>query len=56
MHTLAVNQWPLPGDAGFPLNAMYLKPTDRNEEGESSCFTRSASRLSNISEQLVRTG
>ncbi|KAF6030335.1 ARPC3 [Bugula neritina] len=32
MHTLAVSQWPLPGDAGFPLNAMYLAPSDKNVE------------------------
>lgn len=36
MHTLAVGQWPLPGEAGFPLNAMYVKPRDRNEEGQYS--------------------
>lgn len=34
MHTLAVKQWPLPGDAGFPLNAMYQKPSDRSDEGQ----------------------
>ncbi|XP_067936052.1 actin-related protein 2/3 complex subunit 3-A-like [Watersipora subatra] len=32
MHTLAVQQWPLPGESGFPLNAMYVKPKDKNEE------------------------
>lgn len=33
MHTLAVKQWPLPGEPGFPLNAMYQKPSDRSDEG-----------------------
>ena len=35
MHTLGVTQWPLPGESGFPLNAMYVKPKDRNDEGRS---------------------
>lgn len=32
MHTLGVKQWPLPGESGFPLNAMYIKPKDKIEE------------------------
>lgn len=32
MHTLAVKQWPLPGEAGFPLNAMYTKPSASDED------------------------
>lgn len=32
MHTLAVTQFPIPGERGFPLNAMYKKPEDRQEE------------------------
>eukprot|EP00058_Branchiostoma_floridae_P010377 XP_002595865.1 hypothetical protein BRAFLDRAFT_84233 [Branchiostoma floridae] len=32
MHTLALGKWPIPGEAGFPLNALYGKPKDRQEE------------------------
>ncbi|XP_064612286.1 actin-related protein 2/3 complex subunit 3-A-like [Liolophura sinensis] len=32
MHTLAVSNHCIPGERGFPLNAMYLKPKDRSEE------------------------
>ena len=33
MHTLAINRFYIPGENGFPLNAMYAKPTNRQEEG-----------------------
>jgi len=32
MHSLAIARFELPGEAGFPLNAMYTKPTDGKEE------------------------
>lgn len=32
MHTLAISTYYIPGDARFPLNAMYLKPKNRQEE------------------------
>ncbi|XP_013412106.1 actin-related protein 2/3 complex subunit 3 [Lingula anatina] len=32
MHTLAVSRFDIPGDAGFPLNAMYTRPSGRQEE------------------------
>jgi len=35
MHTLAISRFYLPGEAQFPLNAMYSKPTNRQEEGRS---------------------
>ena len=33
MQTLAIARFSLPGEAQFPLNAMYTKPSNRNEEG-----------------------
>jgi len=32
MHSLAIARFELPGEAGFPLNAMYTKPADSREE------------------------
>lgn len=32
MHSLAIARFELPGEAGFPLNAMYTKPSDGKEE------------------------
>ena len=32
MHSLAIARFELPGEAGFPLNAMYTKPADTREE------------------------
>lgn len=34
MYTLALKNFPIPGDSGFPLNAMFTKPKNRNEEGK----------------------
>lgn len=34
LSTLAVDSFALPGDAGFPLNALYQPPKDRSESGE----------------------
>lgn len=33
MQTLAITAFDIPGDRGFPLNALYAKPKDRNEAG-----------------------
>lgn len=33
MQSLAIARFSLPGEAQFPLNAMYTKPANRNEEG-----------------------
>ena len=33
MHTLAVQRFYLPGESSFPLNAMYARPANRQEEG-----------------------
>jgi len=33
MHSLAISRFFLPGEAQFPLNAMYSKPANRQEEG-----------------------
>jgi actin related protein 2/3 complex, subunit 3 len=35
LNTLAVDNFPLPGDANFPLNAHYAPPANRIEAGES---------------------
>lgn len=40
--TLAVDNFALPGDAGFPLNALYQAPRDRSEAGELSFGASSA--------------
>jgi len=32
MFQLGISNFPIPGEAGFPLNAMYLKPKDRGDE------------------------
>ena len=33
MQTLAIANFTLPGDSGFPLNAMYQKPASKAEAG-----------------------
>lgn len=33
MHSLAIANFTLPGDNGFPLNAMYQKPASKAEAG-----------------------
>lgn len=38
LHTLAVDSFALPGEAGFPLNSMYHPPANRNEAGECNRF------------------
>lgn len=34
MYTLGITNFPIPGEPGFPLNAMYVKPSSKQEEGE----------------------
>lgn len=34
MYTLGITNFPIPGEPGFPLNAMYVKPANKQEEGE----------------------
>lgn len=34
MNTLAIINFDIPGDAKFPLNALYGKPQDKNEAGK----------------------
>ena len=34
MHTLAIQRFYLPGESSFPLNALYARPGNRQEEGE----------------------
>ena len=34
MHTNAISRFYLPGDSSFPLNALYTRPANRQEEGE----------------------
>lgn len=38
MYTLGITNFPIPGEPGFPLNAMYVKPTNKQEEGKSDSF------------------
>lgn len=33
MYTLGITNFPIPGEPGFPLNAMYVKPSSKQEEG-----------------------
>ncbi|CAM4667057.1 unnamed protein product [Leuciscus chuanchicus] len=32
MYTLGITNFPIPGEPGFPLNAMYAKPSNKQEE------------------------
>ena len=34
MYTLGISNFPIPGERGFPLNAMYTKPANRAEDGK----------------------
>jgi len=34
MHTLAISRFYLPGEAQFPLNGMFTRPANRQEEGQ----------------------
>jgi actin related protein 2/3 complex subunit 3 len=33
LDTLANNKFDIPGESGFPMNAVYGKPSTRSEEG-----------------------
>lgn len=50
--TLAVDNFALPGDAGFPLNALYQAPRDRSESGESYSLLRACPTSQRGSEDL----
>ncbi|XP_016121751.1 actin-related protein 2/3 complex subunit 3-like, partial [Sinocyclocheilus grahami] len=32
MYTLGITNFPIPGEPGFPLNAMYAKPSNKQED------------------------
>uniref|UniRef100_A0A8C9YEY4 Actin-related protein 2/3 complex subunit 3 n=1 Tax=Sander lucioperca TaxID=283035 RepID=A0A8C9YEY4_SANLU len=32
MYTLGITNFPIPGEPGFPLNAMYVKPANKQED------------------------
>uniref|UniRef100_A0A6I8PN98 Actin-related protein 2/3 complex subunit 3 n=1 Tax=Xenopus tropicalis TaxID=8364 RepID=A0A6I8PN98_XENTR len=32
MYTLGITNFPIPGEPGFPLNAMYVKPSNKQED------------------------
>lgn len=34
MYTLGITNFPIPGEPGFPLNAIYAKPGNKQEEGK----------------------
>lgn len=38
MYTLAVTPFDIPGDPGFPLNAMYAKPQSRQEADQMKAY------------------
>jgi actin related protein 2/3 complex subunit 3 len=45
LSTLAVDNFALPGDPGFPLNALYHAPASRPDAGESLILTHPYSKL-----------
>lgn len=40
MYTLGISNFPIPGDARFPLNAMFAKPANKSEEDALRAFTQ----------------
>lgn len=38
MQTMAITNFSIPGEAGFPLNAMYGKPRDRSEADQARAY------------------
>lgn len=36
MYTLGITNFPIPGEPGFPLNAIYAKPGNKQEEGKAN--------------------
>lgn len=43
MYTLGITNFPIPGEPGFPLNAIYAKPTNKQEEGKTKQRTLKSS-------------
>lgn len=43
LQTLAVQSFPLPGDASFPLNSMFERPPNRQDAGMFLSVLRSSS-------------
>lgn len=39
MYTLGITNFPIPGEPGFPLNAIYAKPANKQEDGKDSIST-----------------
>lgn len=40
MYALAISRFDLPGEAGFPLNAVYAKPMNPSEAGKLKIMCR----------------
>lgn len=40
MYTLGITNFPIPGEPGFPLNAMYVKPANKQEDGKNQHHQR----------------
>lgn len=38
MYTLGITNFPIPGEPGFPLNAIYAKPANKQEDGKKRVF------------------
>jgi len=36
MYTLGITNFPIPGEPGFPLNAIYARPANKQEEGKAN--------------------
>uniref|UniRef100_A0A8D1WJH0 Actin related protein 2/3 complex subunit 3 n=1 Tax=Sus scrofa TaxID=9823 RepID=A0A8D1WJH0_PIG len=39
MYTLGITNFPIPGEPGFPLNAIYAKPANKQEDGKNNLLT-----------------
>lgn len=39
MYTLGITNFPIPGEPGFPLNAIYAKPANKQEDGKNRVST-----------------
>lgn len=38
MYSLAISKFDIPGDAGFPLNSVYAKPSSPTDSGNATCL------------------
>uniref|UniRef100_A0A8C0RRY0 Actin related protein 2/3 complex subunit 3 n=1 Tax=Canis lupus familiaris TaxID=9615 RepID=A0A8C0RRY0_CANLF len=38
MYTLGITNFPIPGEPGFPLNAIYAKPANKQEDGKNGFY------------------